>query len=191
MPKQRLPLAAPVSVRTARTAAWAFAALLVAATAQAQTGGSPRVLAASSGTGQVLVMPLAADATGSVVVDGVRFDMSVEDGFRVYRAEHRGRTHTARASVNGPPQHLAFDVERGRFKQVAQTLRLRLADDALLDGIIAESGAIGGKAYPALGWALLQLPRQANPAAVADALRDNPGVISAEVQLRSSIRVPM
>ena len=171
--------------------AWAFAALAAAAlTAQAEIGGAAQVLSASSGTGQVLVMPLSAD-TGSTVVNGVRIDTAIEGGYRVYRAQHRGRTHTARASLSGPPRHLAFDIERGRFSEVAQTLRVRLTDDALLKGIIAEVGAIGGKAYPALGWALLQLPRQANPAAVAQALRTSPGVVSAEVQLRSAIRVPM
>ncbi len=181
-------------IRAAKAAglAWIIAALAAAATAaEVQTDASPRVLAASSGAGQVLVMPLAADAIGSVVLGGVRIDMVVEEGYRVYRAKHRGRTHTARTALSGPSGRLAFDVERGRFSEVAPTLRLRLTDDALLDRIVADTGAIGGKAYPALGWALLELPRQVNPAAVAQALRANPGVISAHVQLRSSIRVPL
>ena len=136
-------------------------------------------------------MPLAAEAPSSVVIEGVRIHIAVEDGYRVYRAKHRGRTHTARTALSGPPRHLAFDVEQGRFSEVAQTLRLRLADPALLEGIIADTEAIGGKAYPALGWALLRLPRHANPAAVAGALQGHQGVISADVQLRSAIRVPM
>ena len=182
------------AAKAARVACAAFAtavATLGALGSQAQVADAPNVLAATTGQGQVLVMPLAADAIGSVVVGDVRIDMAIEEGHRVYRAKHRGRTHTARAALSGPPRHLAFDVERGRFGEVAQTLRLRLTDAALLDDIIADSGATGGKAYPALGWALLQLPRQANPAAVARALQAIPGVISAEVQLRGSARVPM
>ena len=191
MPKPRGRRVAWVQVLAARAAPWTFAALLTAASAQAQTGAPSPVLSASSGTGQVLVMPLAAEAPSSVVIRGVRIDMAVEEGYCVYRAKHRGRTHTARTALNGPPRHLAFDLEQGRFSEVAQTLRLRLADPASLEGIIADTEAIGGKAYPALGWALLRLPRHANPAAVARALQGHQGVISAEVQLRSAIRVPM
>ena len=191
MPKPRARGAAGAQVRAGRAAAWTLAALLGAASAQAQTSGLPAVLSASSGAGLVLVMPLAVEAPSSVFIQGVRIDIAIEEGYRVYRAKHRGRTRTARTALRGPPRHLAFDVEQWRFSEVAQTLRLRLSDLASLEGIIADTEAIGGKAYPALGWALLRLPRHANPAAVARALQGHQGVISAEVQLRSAIRVPM
>lgn len=158
--------------------------------AQAQTGKILNVLAAPSGQGEVLVMPL--DATpGTALIDGLRLETAVEGSFRVHRAHFKGRIHTAYAPLDGPIQRYAFNKARGRFDEVTPNLLVRMTDYDELAAVIEAVGARRGKAYPALGWALLELPAQANPAEAAQRLLTHPLITSAEVQLRGAIHVPM
>ena len=149
------------------------------------------VLTVDSEKGRVMVVPLLeSSGPGSMDIADVRIEMAVEDGFRVYRAHHKGRTRTVHESIEGRSRRFAYDPKRGRFEEVSSTLRVRLVDDDRLDEVIAAAGAIGGKSYPALGWASIRLPDHANPAEVALALSENPLVTRAEVRLRGPILVP-
>ncbi len=144
---------------------------------------------AATGRGYALVMPSDA-APGVLTTGGLRIEVAIENGFRTFRLQHRGRLHTAHASLDGPPRRFAFDLGRERFDEVAQTLLLRLKAEGDLAGIIAQTGALSGKSYPALGWALLRLPAEANPAEVAHRLESEGLVDSAEVQLKGPMYVP-
>lgn len=150
------------------------------------------VLAVRSDDRRLLVVPIADEATIPRVIagEGVRFEVDVENGFRVYRAWYDGRTHTTRASVDGPQRRFAFDPKHRRFEEVTSTLRVRLTDFDRLDEVIDAAGASGGKSYPALGWALLRLPAAANPAAVARELSGHELVTGAEIVLRGPRRFP-
>ncbi|MCY3839778.1 MAG: hypothetical protein OXH09_14175 [Gammaproteobacteria bacterium] len=141
--------------------------------------------------GPVVALPLM-DATGpgSVVVDDVRFEMAVEGEFRVYRAHHQGHTRTVYEAVDDRPRHYAYDPVEKRIERVSSTLRVRLADAKDLDEVVASTGALRGKNYPALGWALLRLRPDQDPATVAGSLLDSPLVVSAELVLEGPLRVP-
>lgn len=127
---------------------------------------------------------------GSAVVDGVRFEMSVEGQFRVYRAHQEGHTRTVYEATDGRPGRYAYDPANRRFERMTSTLRVRLADAEQLDEVVVSTGAVRGKDYPALGWALLRLRPDQDPAAVARSLLDNPLVVSAQVVLEGPLRVP-
>lgn len=141
--------------------------------------------------GPVVALPrLDATGPGSVVVDDVRFEMSVEGEYRVYRAHQEGNTRTLYEAVDGRAGRYAYDRVNKRFERVSSTLRVRLADAEHLDDVVASVGALRGKNYPALGWALLRLRPEQDPATVARLLLDSPLVVSAEVMLEGPIRVP-
>lgn len=150
------------------------------------------VLAARSDDRRLLVVPIADETAAPRVIagDGIRFEVGVENGFRVYRAWYQGRTHTTRAPVDGPQRRFAFDPKRQRFDEVTSTLRVRVTDFDRLDEIIDAAGASDGKSYPALGWALLRLPAEANPAAVARELSEHELVTGAEIVLLGPRRFP-
>lgn len=141
--------------------------------------------------GSAVALPLM-DATGpgSVVVDDIRFEMAVEGGFRVYRAHQQGHTRTVYEAVDDRPRHYAYDPLERRLERMSSTLRVRLADAEDLDQVVASTGALRGKNYPALGWALLRLRPDQDPANVAGSLLDSPLVVSAEVVLEGPLRVP-
>lgn len=141
--------------------------------------------------GPVVALPrLDTTGPGSLAVDEVRFEMSVEGGFRVYRAHQEGHTRTVYEAVDDRPRHYAYDLVQRRFHRVTSTLRVRLADAEQLDEVVAAAGALRGKNYPSLGWALLRLRPDQDPATVARSLLDSPSVVSAEIVLEGPLRVP-
>ena len=148
-------------------------------------------LTVDSAQGPVMVLPRMDTADpGSMVVGDVRINISIEDGFRVLRAHQDGDIRTVYEPVDGPARRYAYDPAERRFDQVTPTLRVRLSDAERLDEVVASSGALRGKNYPALGWALLHLPAEVNPANVARTLAENPIVLSTEVVLKEPLRVP-
>ena len=150
------------------------------------------MLKAASEQRQVLVMPLAAPAAPATeVMAGMPVEVSAEGDFLVYRVHHDGRTHTAYNPVDGTGRWLAFDPEQGRFNEVASSLLVRMPSFDDLEALIDRSGALGGKAYPALGWALLRMPKRVNPAEAAQSLTSDPSVKGAELLLRTDVKVPM
>ena len=156
----------------------------------AALGDGSAALLAATAKGQALVMPRDAPE-GTSAIAGLQLEVAVEGAFRVYRVRHQGRIHTARVPTQGRPKQFAFDFERQRLAEVAPSLLVRLGDETDLDRIIEAAGALGGKAYPALGWALLRLPPEANPAAVAQELESRGLAAGAEVQLRNAVYVPL
>ena len=154
--------------------------------------GDDGVLAVRSDDRRLLVVPLADEASAPRVMDGdgIRFEVGIENGFRVYRAWYKGRAHTTHAPVDGPQRRFAFDPKYERFDEVTSTLRVRVTDFDRIDEVVEAAGALGGKSYPALGWALLRLPPEANPALVARELDEHELVTGAEILLRGPLLLP-
>ena len=69
-------------------------------------------------------------------------------------------------------------------------LRVELEDDGLLDDIVSAVDGIGGKMYPKLGFAIVQLSPRADPLDAADAIDALPGVTDVRLMLWGAIRVP-
>ena len=150
------------------------------------------VLKAKSESREVLVMPVQAPAErGETVIGGMPVEVAAEGEFVVYRVRHGGRTHTAYNPVRGPRRWLAFDPGQGRFNEVASSVRVRMASHAELSALIDRMGALSGKSYPALGWALLRFPSNVNPADAVRRLTSDPAVKSAELVLRNDIQLPI
>ena len=138
----------------------------------------------------LLVMSTGTSVPSEASVDGVRIRVAVEGDFRVYQAIHEGVTRTLHVALDAAPRYAAFDAERNRFELLSPGLRVELEDYGLLDDVIAAAGGTGGKAYPMLGFAIVQLPPEANPVEAADAVMSLPGVIDAHVMIEGPPRVP-
>lgn len=178
-----IPTLAAVRTCMIRLAAALFGFLAASAYAQ--------VLPAVSNEGDVLVIPSDVSTPQSTVVDGVSLSVTVEGSYRVYRAFLGGRTHSAHVSLDGPPRHMAFDRQQRRFREVLPSLVVELGNYARLDEVVESAGGLTGKAYPELGFAVVQLPETANPAQAARALQGHPAVDAARVQLGGQVRVPL
>ena len=107
----------------------------------------------------------------------------------MYRVQHRGRTYTAYNPAEKSRRWLAFNPGRSRFSEVSSSLLVRMNDFDGLEALIDRAGALRGKAYPALGWALLRLPARINPADAARRLAADPLVSGAELLLRDGLPV--
>ena len=165
--------------------------LMVAAQAVGQGREAPLQVMRGDGLDRpLLVMSTGTSAPGEAYADGVRFRVAVEGDFRVYQAFHDGVTRKLHVSLDAAPRYAAFDTERSRFELLSPSLRVELEDYGLLNEVIATCGGTGGKAYPMLGFAIVQLPAQENPVDAANAVESLPGVIDARVMIEGPPRVP-
>ena len=138
----------------------------------------------------LLVMSTDAAAPGEVYMGDVRIRVAIEGDFRVYRVFHKGTTRTLHVSLDTPLHYVAFDPRRNRFERLSHSLRIELEDDGRLDQIVAAVDGTGGKAYPMLGFAIVQLSPQDNPVAAARALEALPGVLDVRLMVEGPRRVP-
>ena len=147
----------------------------------------------------VLLMPTAPGASdfiggsefyGESAFAGIDFDVSLEQGLVAYRATYLGRTYTAWADAYGPAARLAFDPGERRFREISSTVAVELFDYDALGLLVREQGAVAGKAYPELGFALIRLAPEADPARVVELLGVDPRVRSARLQFEPATRRP-
>lgn len=138
--------------------------------------------------GDMVLLPTAGQGFASS--DGVSFEISTADGVRTYRATMGERTVTAHAQADRPAR-FAFDSDERRFREVSGTIRVEMVDYAGLPALLREVGAVSGKAYPHLGFALIRLPPAADPAQAARRLEAQPAVERALLQFRGPVRRPM
>ena len=140
----------------------------------------------------VLLLPSGVSAfSGVSSLESVHIEVSTDRTLRTYRATYQGRTYTAYADVSGPPKRFAFDLAQRRFQVMASAVRVELFNYDDLDSLVFEQGAVSGKAYPELGFALIQLDPDTDPADVAELLHVDPRVRTANVQFQGPIRRPM
>jgi len=150
-----------------------------------------QVLAVSSEEERVIVMPGGSSTMAGTMVDGVNVSVGVEGEFRVYRAVFRGETHVAHVTLEGPPQHMAFDPAQARFRQVLPSLLVELNDYSRLNDVVEAIGGVSAKSYEQLGFAIVRLPETANPGEAAQALRGHAAVTAVQVQLDRPLNVPL
>ena len=170
-----------------------YACLLAAAPSlSAESVPTPDILPAQTLEGRVLVMPFDTSVSGELTVaGGARVSIGVEGDYRVYRALYAGKEHQAHVAIEGPPRRLAFDLKEERFREVLPSLRVELTDYGQFEQIVKAAGGTGGKVYEALGFAIVRLPREDNPAEAAATIGALPGVNSATIQLQGPLHVPM
>lgn len=140
----------------------------------------------------VFVLPSGESAPlGASSFGGVDITVSELFGVRRYRASIGDRTYTAHVDATGTTRWLVFSPARQRFEVLSGTVRVELRDNSILDRLLLELGAVRGKAYPALGFALIELEPATNPVDVVDRLSADPRVIEATLQLEQHERGPM
>ena len=122
---------------------------------------------------------------------GVAVRVSVNGDLRTYRADFLGRTYTAYDDLSGPPTRFAFDTGERRFRIVSSTILVELDDYDVLGQLVLERGALAAKGYPQLGFALIELPAEADPAEAVDFLDVDPRVRDATVLFEPAARRPM
>ena len=157
----------------------------------AQGQGAPlQVMRSATLERPVLVISTDASESAEAYVDDVRIRVAIEDGARVYRVFHAGVTRTLHVAAGASLRYVAFDLDRNRFELLSPGLRVELQDYGLLGEIVAAAGGSGGKAYPMLGFAIVQLPPEANPVDAIHAIEELPGVIDVRLMTEAPRRVP-
>ena len=169
-------------------------ATLLSGVAMVGTAGAQElaVRTAVIGDDPVFVLPSGDSLPmGESSVEGVNISVSEAAGVLSYRASIGERTYTAHVDAAGPPRWLVFSPARQRFEALSGTVRVELLDNSSLNHLLLELDATHGKAYPALGFALIELDRDTNPVDVVDRLAVDPRVIEASLQFEKVVFRPM
>lgn len=93
-------------------------------------------------------------------------------------------------SKSEEPVHLVFDTKNKRFQRLMNKVRVVLSNYSELETLIEETDAKSGKAYPKLGYAVLELPTEKHPAATVKVLEARAEVQSAFVMIERPPEVP-
>lgn len=93
-------------------------------------------------------------------------------------------------SMSEEPVHLVFDTKNKRFQRLENKVRVVLSNYSDLETLIDETDAKSGKAYPKLGYAVLELPAEKHPAATVKVLEERAEVQSAFVMIERPPEVP-
>ena len=93
-------------------------------------------------------------------------------------------------SISEEPVHLVFDTKNKRFQRLENKVRVVLNNYSDLETLIDETDAKSGKAYPKLGYAVLELPAEKHPAATVKVLEERVEVQSAFVMIERPPQVP-
>ncbi|MXZ56426.1 MAG: hypothetical protein F4077_11045 [Gammaproteobacteria bacterium] len=86
--------------------------------------------------------------------------------------------------------HLVFDTKQKKFQRLTNKVRVVLHDYSELDSLIEDTDAESGKAYPKLGYAVLELPTEKHPAMFIKEVEKRAEVDSAFVIIERPPEVP-
>ena len=170
-----------------------FAALAVASAMTTSVAAQDLAIRTSVVDDDTVLVLASGDSAplGAASFGGVDITVSEMFGVRRYRANIGNRTYTASVDAAGSPRWLVFSPARRRFEALSGTVRVELRDNSTLDRLILELGAVRGKAYPALGFALIELEPATNPVDVIDRLSVDPRVIEATLQFEQHEHEPV
>ena len=168
-----------------------FCIALFCTTANVHGNDPLSITSALDADGGLLLVPSSESDIGEPLVAGVRMSQGIEQGWRVFRAQVGGRTHTAHVASDDESTHLAFDTSQQRFRRMLPSLRVELRDYANINEIVRQVGGTDGRVYEDLGFAIVRLPDTTNPARAAELLESQPGVLSARLQLEEPPIIPM
>ena len=93
-------------------------------------------------------------------------------------------------SISEEPVHLVFDTKNKRFQRLMNKVRVVLSNYSELETLIEETDAKSGKAYPKLGYAVLELPTEKHPASTVKVLEKRAEVQAAFVMVERPPEVP-
>lgn len=117
----------------------------------------------------LLVLPDVSEASNSTY-DLDDFEIVVESKNDKVKYEAREKGNNDDPIVHWEPVsekavHLIFDTKQKKFQRLTNKVRVVLDDYSELNTLIEETDAKSGKAYPKLGYAVLELPTEIHPAA--------------------------
>ena len=101
-----------------------------------------------------------------------RLTVSQEPDRQVLRAESRDKLITQSITPNAVHKRFVFDMKRQRFEPMRQEIRIENTDEKALKQIEELTGVAGVRRYQNLGFSIVKVGIDVNPALVLRTLRD-------------------
>ncbi len=143
--------------------------LLLSATAAAQTTsdgaamyGAARVSAAAGR--EVVALSASRAAAAPTQIGGIVAQTRETATQRIHVVSYEGETYRAATPLDGPFSRIVFDPARRTFVPLLPSIRVELSGDVRIEDVAAQVGATGVTVFESLGFAIVELPRDAHPA---------------------------
>lgn len=131
-------------------------------------------------------------ADGAKVVAGAELKIERHGKAVRFVARHDGAESASNwYSQTKAMPFVAYGTHDGKFREVANRVRIELKDPAKLKAIAARFNAVRAKHYDGLGFALLWFDNQRNPLEVANRLIAHPDVLRVEPQFKRPRHFPL
>ena len=142
----------------------------------------------------LLVIPAPEEASVSTFeLDDFEIEIESKEDKVKYEAREKGTVDEPIVHwevESDEPVHLVFNTKHKKFQRLTNKVRVVLHDYSDLDSLIEETDAESGKAYPKLGYAVLELPTEEHPAEFIKAIESRTEVESAFVVIEQPPEVP-
>ena len=108
-----------------------------------------------------------------------------------FQAVKDDKTTTQWVSDTDKFGRFVYNEKKHKFERLTHSVRVKLRDYDTLHSIIEETSAIGGKAFPQLGFATLNLPKEVKPSQFVREISGHELVESAQVVVEPPRQIPM
>lgn len=94
-------------------------------------------------------------------------------------------------SDTDPYARFVFNPEKNDFERLTNSIRIELDDYDKLDELVEDTEAENGRAFPQLGYAIIQLPETVHPVEYIENVRTREGVQSVTVEVEKPRNFPL
>ena len=143
---------------------------------------------------ELLVLP-DVDETSDFSYELEDFDIVIEsvDDKVKYEAKEKGTQSDPIVhweSMSEEPVRLVFNTKSKKFQRLTNSVRVVLDDYSGLNTFIEETDAKSGKAFPKLGYAIVELPPEIHPAEFVKTVTKRTEVQSAFIMTERPLQIP-
>ena len=141
---------------------------------------------------KVYTLPEVEEAVpGSYKVGETEFTIERHDENIKFKATTGETESTQWVSDTDKHGRFVYDAEKNQFQRLTNSVRVVMDNYDKLETLIEATEAKGGKAFPDLNFAILNLPKDVHPAAFVKKLEEKDEVKSATVEVERPLQIPL
>ena len=141
----------------------------------------------------LFVIPAAASLIpGTYNMEGVTLVIEkIEDNVKLEAFLENDKTVEQWISDTDPYARFVFNPEKNDFERLTNSIRIELDDYDKLDELVEDTEAENGRAFPQLGYAIIQLPETVHPVEYIESVQTREGVQSVTVEVEKPRNFPL
>ncbi|MCY3626757.1 MAG: hypothetical protein F4039_02795 [Gammaproteobacteria bacterium] len=129
---------------------------------------------------------------GTYSMDGITLIIEkIEENIKLKAFLENEETVEQWISDTDPYARFVFNPEKKDFERLTNSIRIELEDYDKLDELVEDTEAESGRAFPQLGYAIIQLPETVHPVEYIEKIQTREGVQSVTVEVEKPRKFPL